>query len=172
MKAAALVALFFPRALAQIEWKSCPEGQSGNDCASLTLPLDPDDATNNATVISFVRRFYAGDAATSKGLWMFAGGPGDTAESFAGGATYFIGTDPSVTVYLVDQRGVGLSSPVNCENPPLYNFDPNNASTIKFYSDCNAEIAENYGTTLKYYGSYFAAHDFKAVVDIIEPTQV
>ena len=94
-----------------IAWGPCPAGQDGNECAGIPLPLDPDDAANEATVTAFVRRFYAGDAPTNKSLWMFAGGPGDSAESFAGGAGYFISYDPTVTVYLMDQRGVGMSLP-------------------------------------------------------------
>jgi pimeloyl-ACP methyl ester carboxylesterase len=157
----------------EIEWLECPAGQDGTDCASITLPLDPDDATNSETVSAFVRRFYAGEAATNKSLWMFAGGPGDTAESFAGGAEYFNSYDPTVTVYLMDQRGVGMSSPsVNCANPPLYDFDPNNQTTVGSYSACNAEIAETYGAKLKYFGTYYAAVDYMTVVNMVNADKV
>jgi hypothetical protein len=81
-----LLAAALPFALAEINWGACPAGQDGNECANIPLPMDPDDSNNNATVSAFVRRFYAGLAPTDKSLWMFAGGPGDTAESFAGGA--------------------------------------------------------------------------------------
>jgi hypothetical protein len=94
--------------LASIQWVPCPKDQDGNDCATIPLPLDPDDSTNSATVSAFVRRFYNGTNATANSIWMFAGGPGDTAESFAGGAQYFVSYDPTVTVYLMDQRGVGM----------------------------------------------------------------
>ena len=89
----------------QIKWGACPEGQGGRDCASIPLPQDPDDPRNPAVVRAFVRRFYAGAAATSKSLWMIPGGPGDSAQSFAGGAEFLSSRDPRVTVYLMDQRG-------------------------------------------------------------------
>jgi hypothetical protein len=109
-----------------IKWGPCPSGQGGSDCGSLELPLDP-TGPGKATVTSFVRRFYD-TVPTESAVFMFAGGPGDTANSFEGAASYFVANDKTVTVYLVDQRGTGLSSPVNCRNPPLYNFDPTNAT--------------------------------------------
>jgi hypothetical protein len=109
-----------------IKWGPCPSGQGGSDCGSLELPLDP-TGPGKATVTSFVRRFYD-KVPTESAVFMLAGGPGDTANSFEGAASYFVANDKAVTVYLVDQRGTGLSSPVNCRNPPLYNFDPTNAT--------------------------------------------
>ena len=156
-----------------IAWGPCPAGQDGNECAGIPLPLDPDDAANEATVTAFVRRFYAGDAPTNKSLWMFAGGPGDSAESFAGGAGYFISYDPTVTVYLMDQRGVGMSLPtLDCDSPPAYAFDPTNETTVASYSACNAQIASEFGDTLKFYGTYYAAVDYKAVVDLVAADKV
>lgn len=122
---------------------------------------------------AFVRRFYAGAVATNKSLWMFAGGPGDTAESFAGGAAYFNSYDPTVTVYLLDQRGVGMSTPsVNCANPPLYDYDPNNQTTMDAYSACNMEIAETFGPTIKFFGTYYAAVDYLTVVNMVNADKV
>ena len=156
-----------------INWTFCPEGQDGNDCASIPLPLDPDNSSNTAEVVAFVRRFYAGDAPTNKSLWMFAGGPGDSAQSFAGGAAYFISYDPSVTVYLMDQRGVGMSSPaVDCDAPPSYQFDPTNDTTIASYSACNAQISGDFGDELRYFGTYHAAVDYKTVVDMVAAEKV
>ena len=104
---------------------------------------------------------------------MFAGGPGDSANSFAGGARYFVDRDPSVTVYLMDQRGVGMSSPnPDCAAPPFYQFDPTNATTVASYAACNAEIAGNFGATLKYYGTYYAAADYRAVMNMVGPARL
>ena len=115
-----------------IAWFECPEGQGGNECARIPLPLDPDDGSNNHTVSAFVRRFYAEEGPTASSLWMFAGGPGDSAQSFADAAAYFITLDPSVTVYLMDQRGVGMSLPsLTCASPPLYQFGESESGIIR-----------------------------------------
>jgi len=154
-----------------VDWGRCPPGQSGNDCASLQLLLDPTDPTKG-NVTGFVRRFYSGSTATANSLWMFAGGPGDSAEAFSGGAEYFLSVDPTVTVYLMDQRGVGRSSPVDCSEPPLYPYDAHNATIVAAYDGCNADVAAKYGKVVEYYSTYYAALDYKAAVEAINPDKV
>jgi hypothetical protein len=61
---------------------------------------------------------------------------------------------------------------VNCASPPLYNFDPNNQTILHDYTNCNAEIAEKFGPTIKFYGTYYAAVDYKTVVDMVNPDKV
>jgi len=53
-----------------------------------------------------------------------------------GGAKFFVQNDATITVYLMDQRGVGLSSPVSCTDPPGENFDPGNTSLVRATRYC------------------------------------
>lgn len=125
---------------AALDWVQCPQGQSGNDCAYLKLPLAPLDPSLGE-VTAFIRRFYT-LSPTDKAIFMIAGGPGDSAESFSGGASYFISQDPTATVYLIDQRGVGLSSGVTCKPSPAFAFNPNNATIVESYKACNADVID------------------------------
>jgi pimeloyl-ACP methyl ester carboxylesterase len=154
----------------EIAWTKCPPGQHGNDCTSIEHPLDPADMSKG-NITSFVRRFY-GESPTGNSVWMFAGGPGDTADSFSGAPAFFLSIDPTATIYLMDQRGVGLSSPLNCASPPLYDFNPNNKSIVAGVSKCNDELITAHGTSLSYYSTYYAALDYKATIDAINPEKV
>jgi pimeloyl-ACP methyl ester carboxylesterase len=87
-------------------------------------------------------------------------------------ANYFVEKDPTLTVYLLDQRGTGLSSPITCKNPPVGSFNPYNASQVKSYDLCNQQIKETYGPILQYFDTFNAALDLKVVVDTIKPTTV
>ena len=156
---------------AGVTWKNCPPGEPGRECASLQLPLDPDHPSKG-NVTAFVRRLFSGAAATGNALWMLEGGPGFSAEAFSGAAEYFVGRDPNITVYLQDQRGVGRSSGINCGMPPRYNFDPQNASVVADYAACNADVVAAYGDRAQYFGTYYAAQDYKAVVDAVAPDRV
>ena len=154
-----------------VEWGACPDGQHGSDCAFLQLPLDPSNL-NLGNVTGFVRRFYGRSGPGQRAIWMFSGGPGDSSDAFSGGAEYFVQMDPSVTVYLQDQRGVGLSSPVNCDSPPEYLFDPANETTVASYRACNLQIAETFNTSARYFSTYNAALDFKAAIDLVDPDKI
>ena len=66
-----------------------------------------------------------------------------------------------------------MSSPnPDCAAPPFHQVDPTNATTVASYAACNAEIAGNFGATLKYYGTYYAAADYRAVMNMVGPGKV
>lgn len=162
-------------AAAAVPWTTCPPTELGghaNECASLPLPLDPTNATS-PTITYFVRRYFAGAAATAKSVWMLDGGPGFSAVAFAPIAQYIVNLDPSVTVYIPDQRGVGLSSPVTCASPPTAAwFDPGNATSVASFDACNQDIVRKYGTTAAFYSTYNAAQDLLAAIEAVNPAVV
>eukprot|EP01031_Cornospumella_fuschlensis_P043946 gene43946-53730_t len=104
-----------------VDWVTCPPDQVNvngyqavyvRDCAYIQLPLNPDDLSLG-NVTAFVRRgYYTPNAPTGTALFTVAGGPGDSSRTMVALADYFIETDPSLTVYLFDERGTGLSSPI------------------------------------------------------------
>ncbi len=46
-------------------------------------------------IVGFIRRIYANEP-NGNAIFMIAGGPGDSADSFAGGAAYLAGEDATV----------------------------------------------------------------------------
>jgi pimeloyl-ACP methyl ester carboxylesterase len=156
---------------AAINWGTCPEGQLYDgilnkwDCAFLTFPLDRDDPSKG-NVTSFVRRGYA-TTPTGKAMWGIAGGPGISTSTFIPIFDYFMSLDASLTSYLVDARGIGLSSPLaSCTYEPPF-WDPYNNVTMQQWYDCNEEIIAADEDRFPYVTTYYAALDLKGVMDAV-----
>ena len=150
-------------------WSSCPAGQGGNDCAKFPLPLDR-TGTVRGNVSVFVRRFYPSGGPTGKSLWMVSGGPGDSGNDFSSGAGFWA-SELNLTVYTFDQRGIGLSSAINCASPPGFGFDPYNASFLAAVDACNLEIVAKHGATnLSFFSTHEAATDLVDIVAAVAPT--
>lgn len=171
-----LVALYNQHMLVNaLEWSTCPPSQSGQylkDCTNITYPLNRDDPSMG-NVTAFVRRMYS-DQPTNNSIWMIEGGPGFSTRGFIETADFLIGANPNFTIYLQDQRGTGLSSPVNCQgdkNPPFY-FDPYNASMLEEYSTCNRYVIDTYGTDLQYYSTNHGAADLRDTINTVNPGKV
>lgn len=129
--------------------------------------LNPDDS-NGRTINFFIRRYYK-NAPTAKALFMFQGGPGFSSGLFFGAAQFWNELDASVTVYLADVRGVGLTAPLNCSAPPTSAFfDPYNATEVAIYTACNAEVAASLGTDAIFYSTHYASLDFVAFAQALK----
>ena len=127
------------------------------------MPLDPANP-GIGSINFFVRRYYTASP-TSKALFMLQGGPGDSTLSFDGGASYFLQLDPSLTVYLADNRGIGGSSPVGCPITAKTFAMPYwfNTSLASQYTACNAEVAAQVGNRAIYYSTHYASLDYIAL---------
>lgn len=161
---------------AAVTWGPCPQGPLGgeaNECATLVRPLDVDNPQTPGTVNIFMRRYFAGAAATGDSLWMLDGGPGFSAVAFAPIAQYALTLMPTLTVYLLDQRGTGLSTFVSCAKTPSFGwFDSHNATMLAEYDACNSDLAARYANTAQFYSTYSWASDLNAAVNTINPTRV
>lgn len=87
-------------------------------------------------------------------------------------ADFFISSDSSLTVYLLDARGTGLSSPLDCITPPVGAFNPYNESQVNSYYECNQDIINRYNEKLKYYTAYDTACDLRDSINLINPDTV
>lgn len=110
------------------------------ECASLEVPLRherPDEGTLSLRVV----RVPAGTAQPTEGpLVMLAGGPGQAAsEAFAP----LLGAIANVTrkraVVLLDQRGTGASSPLDCETPDTFAEQFRSDELLRVARACPAE---------------------------------
>ena len=161
-------------------WGPCPSGQWGRECTTLINPLDPSNPSDARQVRSFLRRGFAGDAATDKTLWMVPGGPGISSNGYGGAGDYFISLDPSITVYLLDLRGISYSNPVEldpgvpiaCPFPPGSFFNPYDPTNVAIFQACNDWNVENFGDVMQFYTMYYAAVDFKIAIDAVNPGKI
>ena len=150
------------------QWTTCPSSQTDyypalymKDCITLSFPLDySNPALGN--VDAFIRRFYQ-TVPTNNSLWFIAGGPGFSNRPSIPEADYFVALNSSITAYLLDARGTGLSSLLTCNFSnynPAFTFNPNNESNVEKYERCNQDIIAKYGNITQYYTSYNSALDF------------
>jgi pimeloyl-ACP methyl ester carboxylesterase len=85
---------------------------------------------------------------------------------------YFMHIDPSLTSYLVDARGIGLSSSLtNCLNAPPY-LNPYNATLMDMQEACNQYMIDADTDLYPYFTTYHAAMDFKGVMDAVNPDTI
>ena len=163
--------------IADIQWGECPASQQLpgvtflKECANISFPLNRADPSQG-NVTSFVRRSYNSSLPTGDSVWLIQGGPGDTTRGFEYLADILVSSNPLLTVYMVDQRGAGLSSPLVVSHPPAGSFNPYNASLLKEYDSANLEIIARYANTLQYYSTWDGAMDFKGVIDAVAPSTV
>jgi pimeloyl-ACP methyl ester carboxylesterase len=136
--------------------------------------LNPANATQGF-VKSFVQRFYGSQTNMANSVWMFEGGPGDSANKLSGFAEYMLKRQPSVVVYCFNQRGTGASSPLECSGQTqvaLVPFDPSNSTKLMQSEKCNTEIVTKFSRLMPYYTTYHSAVDLKTVLDLINPEKV
>jgi pimeloyl-ACP methyl ester carboxylesterase len=112
-------ALLAPAAPSRADISFAPCGDS-NDfaCGHLTVPLDPSGATPGAITLA-LRRHRAPVGAARSAIVALAGGPGQAALPFTQQFAELLGAAASTRDLIVfDQRGTGLSHPLNCRFPP------------------------------------------------------
>lgn len=101
-----------------------------------------------------------------------AGGPGFSTRSLLPMADFFISSSPSLTIYLVDARGTGLSSSLDCLHPPVGLFNPYNESQLQSYHECNIDVMSRYNVKLPYYSAYDTASDLRDIINLVNPETV
>jgi hypothetical protein len=157
-----------------IVWGECPPNQDTTSftmtCANLTFPLNYEDLSMG-NVTAFVRRFYVNEP-TDSGIWMVAGGPGDSSLPLVQACDYFLSSDLSFTCYCQDARGTGLSSSMTCPNQPGGPFNPYSAAAVNANRACLENIIATYGTRTKYYSAYNAMMDLAGAIVAIKPATV
>lgn len=120
-------------------------------CAYKTFPLDRENDPNGATVNSFTRMLYSGDAPTAEALFLIEGGPGFSNHAFIPVADFLLSMNPAWTIYLQDHRGTGLSSPVNCAANPSVRNNISQESTACFHQLIFIIATHRHLTTLLLY---------------------
>ncbi|KAF0686131.1 Aste57867_22096 [Aphanomyces stellatus] len=123
----------------QVDWANCPVftprdvktppthvSNATAQCAFVKMPLCHTGVCKSTKDITvFVKRVVATNANTTKtpkALWVMQGGPGAASDSLDGMIDELhTAFGDSVSIYTMDHRGVGRSSPLNCVNTP---YDP------------------------------------------------
>jgi len=127
-------------------------------CGSIIRPLDPSDPGAGTIEIGF--HLYPARSGSAEGtIVAVEGGPGYA--STASADWYLDLYEPlrdTRDVLIVDNRGTGLSDPINCRLLQSYRGD---------YATAVEACGQQLGTTSDVYGSAFAADDMAAVLDYL-----
>lgn len=137
----------------------------GGYCGQIIRPLDPAGTLPGELTIGF-EWYPHGDAGEpSEGtILVQEGGPGYSSTGTREGyLRLFDGLRDRRDVLIVDKRGTGLSSPINCE--PLQQAGD-------FVPETLAACAEQLGPAAWFYGSAAAADDVAAVLDALQIDRV
>lgn len=146
-----------------LSWGPCPEGFR-DECATIDSPLDP-DRPGGETIEIFFSRSLSGNPDAPQ-LWMLQGGPGGSAEAFAGFFDSIRELDPNIDLYTLEHRGVGDSTRLGCpdaESPG----SPGGAQILESeIDDCIAELDGRWGQGLQHFSTTNAARDLGHVIEL------
>jgi pimeloyl-ACP methyl ester carboxylesterase len=139
-------------------------------CGVLTVPLDraqPQGATIDlsiAVVPALNRR------ATAAPLFLLAGGPGQGAAAmYTGLSSAFARVNRNHDIVLVDQRGTGSSSPLNCDYPEDWLALDEVLPALKVATQA---CLQKYGQRVRFYTTSAAVQDLEAVRQALKFTAI
>ena len=101
--------------LDELGGERCQENQNFT-CVTITVPLDHFDSSNTETIDVVFAVAPAREKRLGMYIQAFPGGPGGKGITYA--STYYFSSDitKNYDVVFFDQRGVGLSNPLECKN--------------------------------------------------------
>ncbi|WP_439637119.1 alpha/beta fold hydrolase [Oceanicaulis sp.] len=129
-------------------------------CAMIAAPFHP-ETPNAGSLDLFVRKFPAqGDRVGE--IWMLAGGPGETGQSYYTEIDNFRAAFPGYDVFIPDHRGTGRSSRLCAGETP--DSPAGTALAGQEFGPCFGEIWENSDRTTAF-SMTNAAHDLDCLID-------
>lgn len=152
--------------LNEISWNPCaipsipslnmPEGVA-IDCATIKVPLDWDkpDGESIDYLLRKIRSTRAGTVKTQ--IWYSEGGPGIPAGPTALRFAPDVAVDPTLEIYVPDQRGVGASTKLGCGLP--VDLIPYDRLPPGEFQKCIDAVKLRWGDKLKFFATNSAAQD-------------
>jgi pimeloyl-ACP methyl ester carboxylesterase len=139
-------------------------------CASFAVPLNREDPKSpkislHVAVVSALNR-----RSTEAPLFLLAGGPGQSASDMyvaLAGAFQRINRDHDIV--LVDQRGTGGSSPLNCEYPEDWQEPPDPFPELRKATE---KCLEKFGERVRYFTTSIAVKDLDEVRNALGYAQI
>jgi pimeloyl-ACP methyl ester carboxylesterase len=133
---------------------------SGSLCAMIDAPLHP-EMPNAGSVDLFVRKFPAQGERVGE-IWMLAGGPGETGQSFYTEIAGFRAAFPGYDIFIPDHRGTGQSTRLCAGETP--DSPAGTALAGEEFGPCFGEIWQNADRT-QAFSMTNAAHDLNQLIE-------
>ncbi len=133
-------------------------------CGAIQRPLDPSGAVPGTLTVGF--EYYPHSKRSQPSLGTILPQEGGPGYSSTGTRDFYLGLFAPLRdrrdVLIIDKRGTGLSTPINC---PALQTGSLDLSAV-------AACAQQLGSTAWYFGTAFAVGDIAAVLDALEIGQV
>lgn len=151
----------------ELQWATC-ESEPSLECATLLVPMDYSNPQGGTINVEMARTTFTGEA-PARAMLMNPGGPGGGGIGFLALINQF-GTASdamrqSTTFVSFDPRGLGLSTPVNCDTSMLFGLNayPKTAEQLQNNLDVLGQYSTNCGETtgeyLQQLGSFNVVRD-------------
>lgn len=180
LAASALLAIADARSVAtrssfsSVKWSNCTIAlpSPGFDCGTLEVPIDWDNPSGAKVQLGMLRHKASKPSRRIGSLLFNPGGPGDSAAVYVAAGSTLFGQDITDRFDIVglDPRGVGLSSPIQCD-PELYNERVSNwpsnqtelDSLVQKYQKLGESCLNMTGPLVKHMDSISVAKDMEAI---------
>lgn len=150
-----------------IDWEPCALATDGVDrtaqCADLTVPARWDHP-DGATIEIHLKRRRATKARRGQ-MWFLQGGPGASVVAFEGLVQYLAPIEPTLDYYLLEHRGVGLSTRLSCPEAETASSDGGRAITETEMTACRAGLTAEWGDDLAGFSTTNAARDLGELIE-------
>mmetsp|Transcript_12804 Transcript_12804/g.51093 ORF Transcript_12804/g.51093 Transcript_12804/m.51093 type:complete len:651 (-) Transcript_12804:102-2054(-) len=153
-------------AVGQATWSPCnlfSTGASSSLTAECSIFVVPGEYnTGEGSINVFVKRALgSNNPGRSKQLWLVSDGPGLSGEQYEGQVEALMAATGNVyDIYLMDHRGTGRSSPIDCP-VDAYTGVEDPAGVCVDYLD------ETFGREIRYYETSNVAQDYVRIVSIV-----
>jgi len=155
----------------QVVWEPCPvvpsDDENTAECATVEVPLDWDEPDGDLIEL-FVRRLSAGEQSTGQ-YWFSPGGPGFSNQSNGSLLPFVQGDLPTFDVYIMDHRGTGLSTSLDCPDQQDADSESGLFVTLEEWPDCIDAVVAEWGDALDHFTTTQAAHDYAAMIAATRP---
>ncbi|KAJ5350617.1 hypothetical protein N7541_008344 [Penicillium brevicompactum] len=180
LAASALLAIVDARSVptsssfSSVKWSNCTITlpSPGFDCGTLEVPIDWDNPSGAKVQLGMLRHKASKPSRRIGSLLFNPGGPGDSAAVYVAAGSTLFGQDITDRFDIVglDPRGVGLSSPIQCD-PELYNQRvsswPSNQteldSLVQKFQKLGESCLNMTGPLVKHMDSISVAKDMEAI---------
>jgi len=148
-----------------VAWEDCPLRTGGGgplksaQCATIEVPLHWDEPAGRKIEL-FLKRYGATPEASTRQLWLLAGGPGQPGVGFEGLAEQVASAAPTMSFYMLDHRGVGRSTRLGCPAEEAIDSDGSIQITVDEMPACLAHVRGTFDdAALTGFSTTEAAHD-------------
>jgi len=148
-----------------IEWGGCPSDFI-SECATVPLPLDP-AKPDGETLPVFVSRHLAPGGAAKAQVWLLQGGPGGSGNVYKDAIEQvWQGVIPDVDWYVLEHRGVGLSSRLECPAQEDMGSEGGAAITANEWPACIQALKAKWGDDLAHFTTTADTEDLARLIEL------